>query len=189
MSESWSAGTQANMLEFVNQIAPVLEIQVKVVMWQLLHAVAYMHNCEPPVCHRDIKPDNVSGHMMTRKPGARGLLAARNSLPSPQFTEHSRACRGRACTQVLLWATVPSAEGHILPVVKLADFGTIRTLEAGNASTYTGTLEYMAPEMLNHGVLQQPSRITEAVDVYSLGVSRVPQVLLPLVTVSASCRS
>lgn len=55
-----SAGADGDMLTFINRIQPVQEVQAKTIMWQLLNAVAYMHNCEPPVVHRDIKPDNVS---------------------------------------------------------------------------------------------------------------------------------
>lgn len=71
--------------------------------------------------------------------------------------------------QVLLWGTVPTAEGVILPVVKLADFGTVRVLEAGQANSFVGTPQYMAPEILRRHVLGEQIEHSIAVDIYSLG--------------------
>ena len=49
-------------------------------------------------------------------------------------------------------------------VVKLCDFGWCVELNAGNRSTFCGTYEYMAPELINE------SPYNNAIDVWSIGI-------------------
>mmetsp|Transcript_14681 Transcript_14681/g.29445 ORF Transcript_14681/g.29445 Transcript_14681/m.29445 type:complete len:640 (+) Transcript_14681:259-2178(+) len=92
-------------------------------MWalELGRALCFLHNCSPPVIHRDLKPGNL-------------LL---------------------------------TAEGHL----KVSDFGLSKIIDIGNSAngTYrmtgvTGTLRYMAPEVVRH------EHYDEKVDVYSFGL-------------------
>jgi serine/threonine protein kinase len=70
---------------------------------------------------------------------------------------------------VLVWGHVPSAEGIMLPIVKLSDFGTVRVVDADGLRTLVGTPQYMAPELLRLHVLGEDVRYGPPADVYSLG--------------------
>jgi serine/threonine protein kinase len=71
--------------------------------------------------------------------------------------------------QVLVWGTVPTAEGTMLPIVKLANVGMARVREEGPRRSWEPMSACLAPELVRRRILGENIDTQAAADVYSLG--------------------
>ncbi|RYG42822.1 hypothetical protein EON68_01330, partial [archaeon] len=138
------------------------EAQAKHVMWQALHALAFMH--EQGVVHRDLKPENLLVFSAVLTPAA-----------DPVVRPHMRVVPMDAVAAQLAEAAAAGKALQPMLNIKLADFGVARFLrgvgvETAGASTFVGSPQYVAPEVLFVRDSRGVATYGTAVDVYSMGV-------------------
>lgn len=148
------------MLSALTNNGPLSELSTKVITFELLTAISYLH--KRGIVHRDIKLENI-------------LLAKPFSVP--QFHIESISQSKRANPSFVSsnayaddFSSMPP-EGT-WPEAKLTDFGLSRVLgfDTSTMTTMCGTLLYAAPEVTHTRLREDASGYTAAVDIYSLGV-------------------
>lgn len=110
-----------DLVNYFTENCPPLTVRIDL-MEQASKGLLHLHSQNPPVVHRDIKPQN----MLLRREG-------------PKL------------------------------VVKIADFGFARPVEASRLETFCGTLTYIAPDVLPD-VQTEIVSYTRDCDIFSLGL-------------------
>lgn len=111
---------------------------------QVLDILHYLHSLNPPLIHRDIKPDNLIDSAALSGTEPRSL-----SDENLSKTHHA--------------GDRSSPENNSVPLIYLVDFGAAQDLANGH-STVMGTYGYMAPEQFR-------GQASPASDLYSLGTT------------------
>ncbi|RLN96195.1 hypothetical protein BBJ28_00001661 [Nothophytophthora sp. Chile5] len=128
-------------------------------MLDAARAVAYLHSFSPPFLHRDIKPANflvdVRGTVKLTDFGESRSLARSQSLPPMSATGDSTRVDDSVSCGTLSTLSLPREARMPLP--------------SGPKMTVKGTVDYMAPEIINGKA--GLAAYGEAADVYSLAMT------------------
>lgn len=140
-------------------------------MLDAARAVAYLHSFSPPFLHRDIKPANflVDAENTVKLTD----FGESRSLPRAQITENSAYAQRFAKASVTLnsGANLQQIGGdrYSLQVDSHEDVPPRPSMDPAMRMTVKGTVDYMAPEIIN-GKAGQAS-YGEAADVYALAIT------------------
>lgn len=117
----------------------------------------HLHNFSPPIIHGDMKPASIC-YVKTS-----GLL----SLMLLNLIIKAQCCgsRRRTCSPMRFWAVIPQGQHHTSRIAQNTNAlnNTIPQNTGFTATTFNGTLRYLAPEQLSCN----NAKPTLAADIYA----------------------
>jgi hypothetical protein len=151
VSELCSLGSLRQLLDDENRDLSMCERLALAL--QVAEGMAYLHNQEPPIIHRDLKSHNIFVHE---------TFTSAESTASPRLSES-----GKSDTSEVASLEESSAGPKASMIVKIGDWGAARASLSRGERTMThgvGTACWMAPETI------KKDRSSKYSDVYSYGI-------------------
>jgi serine/threonine protein kinase/pSer/pThr/pTyr-binding forkhead associated (FHA) protein len=171
------------LFELVKFFGPLPEFLVKLLTFQILRAVGYLHRLG--ITHRDIKLENV---LLLKRFAADEFCRAQTS----GYQERQPGGPEQSGKRLRTEATITPADAQqqmlfvptaLWPTALLSDFGLSRIVEKNDDSddeasvqplvlmeTQCGTPMYAAPEVTLPSLRANPAGYTPAIDLFSVGV-------------------
>mmetsp|Transcript_12570 Transcript_12570/g.18481 ORF Transcript_12570/g.18481 Transcript_12570/m.18481 type:complete len:1027 (+) Transcript_12570:193-3273(+) len=154
VSELCSLGSLRQLLDDHEKILP-LGLRVSMAL-QVAEGMAYLHNQDPPIIHRDLKSHNIFVHETftacdSERESDQGILRNEDASPNMMFR---------------FKVEVDKLETESTILAKIGDWGSARaTLSGSRTMTHgVGTACWLAPEVIKH------ARSSKFSDVYSYGI-------------------
>lgn len=153
VSELCSLGSLRNLLDEDDKILP-LGLRVSTAL-QVAEGMAYLHNQDPPIIHRDLKSHNIFVHETFTE-----------SQVSDSQTAHDLLQRSNDSGIRFKVDIDHKMETESTIVAKIGDWGSARaSLSGSRTMTHgVGTACWLAPEVIKH------ARASKFSDVYSFGI-------------------
>lgn len=148
VSELCSLGSLRQVLDDNDRSLPV-EIRVSLAL-QVAEGMAYLHNQDPPIIHRDLKSHNIFVHETYTDSDERS----------------SKVEEGHKGGAISRWLQPEKMTTHSKLITKIGDWGSARaTLSGSRTMTHgVGTACWLAPEVIKH------ARSSKYSDVYGYGI-------------------
>jgi hypothetical protein len=159
VSELCSLGSLRQLLDEHEKILP-LGLRLSLAL-QVAEGMAYLHNQDPPIIHRDLKSHNIFVHET--------FTEADVSLTQSEKETQQHANQNKSPSGMMLRFTVDpdhKMETESTIIAKIGDWGSARaTLSGSRTMTHgVGTACWLAPEVIKH------ARSSKFSDVYSFGI-------------------
>ena len=155
VSELCSLGSLRQVLDDNERSLPV-DIRVNLAL-QVAEGMAYLHNQEPPIIHRDLKSHNIFVHET--------FIDIEDSDHTSSGREKEKGSKD-AVGQLTKWLQPAKMKNKSTLVAKIGDWGSARaTLSGSRTMTHgVGTACWLAPEVIKH------ARSSKYSDVYGYGI-------------------
>ncbi|CAB9497840.1 Ephrin type-B receptor 3 (Fragment) [Seminavis robusta] len=168
VSELCSLGSLRQVLDDNDRVLPV-ELRLNLAL-QVAEGMAYLHNQDPPIIHRDLKSHNIFVHETftdtpTDAPRKRDR-SWRKKGGEDDDNKQQQQGRGDAGERTSLVAKPETMKTKFTLVAKIGDWGSARaTLSGSRTMTHgVGTACWLAPEVIKH------ARSSKYSDVYGYGI-------------------
>jgi Protein tyrosine and serine/threonine kinase len=152
VSELCSLGSLRQVLDDNDRVLPV-DMRLSLAL-QVAEGMAYLHNQDPPIIHRDLKSHNIFVHETF------------TDVPAPEPSRKGAKGWRKKLTTTSDDAQPEKMKTNFTLVAKIGDWGSARaTLSGSRTMTHgVGTACWLAPEVIKH------ARSSKYSDVYGYGI-------------------